>query len=93
MNYILAAKSVTNTHYAPHILSSNCALNLRAWLNRKLCSMASAVFIVACKKPKDHTFNCYFCSTDVSGHTPNKKYAIDSHYLETGGREQAGICI
>jgi hypothetical protein len=53
--------------------------------------VASAVLIVVCREAKDHTFNCSFYSTDVSGHTPNNKHSIESHYLETGGRQQEGV--
>jgi hypothetical protein len=53
--------------------------------------MVSTVLIMVCREDDDHTFNCSFCPTDVSDHTPNNKHSIESHHIETGGREQGGV--
>ena len=61
--------------WAPHVSCKSCAVNLRGWLNGTHKAMPFAVPMVW-REPKDHTSDCYFCLTNVSGITSKTNKSI-----------------
>lgn len=61
--------------WAPHICCSTCAVDLRSWLKGKKYSMPFAVPMIW-REPRDHVTDCYFCLTNIIGHTSKTKKTI-----------------
>ena len=60
---------------APHICCRNCYACLTQWLNGKRKSMPFAVTTVW-RKPTNHFSDCYFCLTQITGHSKKSKAKI-----------------
>ena len=64
-----------NKSWAPHYCCTQCYTSLTQWLNGKRKSMPFAVPMVW-REQKNHTDDCYFCSTQVSGHSMKTRKKI-----------------
>ena len=71
--------------WAPHFSCSTCNTQLRLWLSRSRKSMPFAVPMVW-REPKDHVTDCYFCLTDIAGHTAKTKKHIVYPNLQSAMR-------
>lgn len=60
--------------WAPHVVCVSCNLHLTQWLKGK-DKMPFAIPMVW-REPKDHTTDCYFCLTSVSGFSSRNKDKI-----------------
>ena len=61
--------------WAPHFSCSKCTMNLRAWINGACKYMPFAIPMIW-REPKDHSTDCYFCTTNISGFTSKFKKCI-----------------
>ncbi|KAI6659906.1 hypothetical protein LOD99_14246 [Oopsacas minuta] len=62
-------------NWAPHICCTVCYASLIQWLNGKKKSMPFAVPMIW-REPKNHTSDCYFCTTNIAGFSPKNKSKI-----------------
>lgn len=62
-------------NFAPHIACINCTTTLTEWLKGKRRAMPFAVPMVWCE-PQDHYSDCYFCLTNISGHSSKTRHKI-----------------
>ena len=58
--------------WAPHKCSTHCGRYLRSWLN----AINAFVIPMDRKAQKDHSTDCYFCMTLISGFSIRSKYCI-----------------
>ena len=61
--------------WAPHICFTVCNSGLTQWLNGKRKAMAFAVPMVW-REPQNHTTDCYFCTTNITGFNKKNKHNI-----------------
>ena len=61
--------------WAPHFSCSKCTMNLRAWINGARKYMPFAIPMIW-REPKDHSTDCYFCTTNISGLTSKFKSVL-----------------
>lgn len=62
-------------NFAPHIACITCTTTLTEWLKGKRRAMPFAVPMVWCE-PKDHFSDCYFCLTNIAGHSSKTRHKI-----------------
>ncbi|KAI6657155.1 hypothetical protein LOD99_15941 [Oopsacas minuta] len=62
-------------NWAPHICCTVCYASLIQWLNGKKKSMPFAVPMIW-REPKNHTSDCYFCTTNIAGFSSKNKSKI-----------------
>lgn len=77
-----------NKSWAPHYCCTQCYTSLTQWLNGKRKSMPFAVPMVW-REQKNHTDDCYFCSTQVSGHSMKTRKKSSIQIV----RQQYGQCF
>ncbi|ESN97698.1 hypothetical protein HELRODRAFT_177753 [Helobdella robusta] len=61
--------------WAPHICCSVCYVGLTQWLNGKRKQIPFAIPMIW-REPRDHHSDCYFCMTNIQGHSKKTKASI-----------------
>jgi hypothetical protein len=62
-------------NWALHISCLTCATTLTEWMKRNCCAMPFSIPMVW-HESKDHFSDCYFCLTNIAGHSSRSKHTI-----------------